>query len=175
MATVLGIGVRIILGPLLLALNLAWWCRVWNAWFGFERDWPEFMFGWLGLSTMFLAMLSGGAGAALLTWAACDILVAIEPNLPLDYRLPFGAGGASLFVLPFLPYYRKRRRFRSVMSAMSARCGKCDYPLRGLRIVYGRIRCPECGHVNSARTVMKRFQHDKRVLEASQKEPWSLS
>jgi len=60
------------------------------------------------------------------------------------------------------------------MESISPRCEKCDYALRGLTIVRGRIRCPECGHVNNARAIVRRFRHDKPLLQTSRKEPWEF-
>lgn len=162
-------------GTVLVALCLAWWWTYWNAWFGFRRRWPAWVIGRLGILVMFLAGMSGFAGAMLLAWTCYDLLHGVGLRLPIN-QISFscGASMASFPASSLGMYYWMRHRFRRVMRIMAPRCVRCGYALRGLPVSYGRIRCPECAHINSARAVVKRFRHEKRLFKASRDEPWDV-
>lgn len=167
---------RTILGLLLAALTVTYWRWVWSVFFGLDSRWPSLWVGWRGLLVMFGVVLCGMLGVGMLAWVCANLLVAVRIKITCaPIELALAAGWAGTLVFPTALYYWTRRQFRSVMATMSPRCEQCDYSLRGLPIRRGHIRCPECGHRNHARTVLKRFQHDRRVLAASKKEPWDLS
>jgi hypothetical protein len=176
---IVGYIVRLAFGFALLVPWFACNYSLWNAWFGLSKK-PVGALAGAGATFVwfFLAMVAA-AGAALIAWVCGDILTRIDPGiahaLELGIWVYIATGyGVSFFAIPIPIYYWKRREFRRLMENLSPRCEKCDYALRGLRIVRGRIRCPECGQANAVRAVVDRFRHDKRVLQADRKELWEI-
>lgn len=146
--------------------------RLQNQFFGLSKITSRFETGKLGLAILFATMLAGMTGCYLLFRALTDALVRIVPKLTVPPNFGFAAIIVWLFGVPVVVYAVKRHQFRCALQHMSPRCERCGYALRGLSVVHGRIRCPECGAEEDAREIVNRFRHEKRVLEAD-RDPWS--
>lgn len=111
---------------------------------------------WVALSALQHAMLICG-------WPARHTLSNLE-------RMWSGAGATGLCTLAI--WKAKQHRFRKGLADDMPGCAQCGYSLRGLPIVSGSIRCPECGGVQSIREIINRYRAKRRKLEAVDDEPW---
>ena len=146
--------------------------RLQNQFFGFSKITSRFETGKLGLAILFASMLAGMTGSYLLFCALTDALVRIVPKLTVSPDFGLATVTVWSFGVPLVVYAVKRHQFRCALQHKSPRCEQCGYVLRGLSVVQGRIRCPECGAEENARDLVNRFRHEKRVLEAD-RDPWS--
>jgi len=163
---------------LLIALGLALIVPHWALWnacfselFGFRVGFSRYSYGVLGAALMFLCLGAAAVGGAIIMWRAAPLADVACPVLLLgsDNRM-----GASLvfgflvgILIPNVLYYPKRRQFLRWMEIASPHCEQCGYALRGLRVVMGRVRCPECGHTADARSIVEQYRHAKGVQEVS--------
>ncbi|MBU0616513.1 MAG: hypothetical protein KKI02_02225 [Planctomycetes bacterium] len=181
MGLIAGYIVRLALGVAFLAPWFMFTRHTWSEWFGLEGKSTARFIGFDAWGFFPWVLLGGGAvvGGTLIAWVGCDILTRIDPRLAvtlgLDIRFYLAGGfGLSHLVIPLSVYCWKCHQFRRLMETGSPRCEKCDYALRGLGIKHGRIRCPECGHKNAARDVVRQFRHDKRILKHARKKLWEM-
>ena len=50
-------------------------------------------------------------------------------------------------------------------------CEQCGYILKGLPKFKGRIRCPECGHSETIRSIALRWRHEKKAKKNVEENP----
>lgn len=50
-------------------------------------------------------------------------------------------------------------------------CEECGYILKGLPKLKSKIRCPECGHSETIRSIALRLRHEKKVKKAVEENP----
>ena len=163
--------VLLLVGCLLAIPYWAFWTSLFNEWFGVARGFSRFGYGLGGLAIMFLCMLAADFGGATVAWTLAALAGRLSPSLSLERKdqiaVSFVFGCAIVILVPLAVYHHKRRRFRRLMDVMTPHCVKCGYPMRGLRVVMGRIRCPECGQTQSAREIVRQFQHARQVYRSS--------
>lgn len=161
----------IAIGLTLIVPHWALWNACFDELFGFRVGFSRYSYGVLGFALMFLCLGAASVGGAIIMWRAAPLADRVCPALLVgsDNRM-----GASLvfgflvgILIPNVLYYPKRHQFLRLMEIASPRCEQCGYALRGLRVVMGRVRCPECGRIAEARSIVEQYRHAKRVQEAS--------
>jgi hypothetical protein len=156
---------------------VAYSVHVQNDFYGWaRRSYFSWATGWswgfvLGFVLLTAGVMLAGGGFGLIFWSIVDLGKRLGITLPIDNWDLGGAGFVCVFVSYGLIGRWKQRRFLRLMELESPRCRKCEYALRGLRPRRGQIRCPECGHVESVKSVVKRFERHKRRAEIDRKFP----
>ena len=92
----------------------------------------------------------------------------MEP--PLSFPGCLAIAWISVFGSSAIFLWLKRLRFLRRPLRGQPRCDRCDYCLRGLSRSHGSVRCPECDHEESDRSIVRRARHEKntaRVLRAA--------
>jgi DNA-directed RNA polymerase subunit RPC12/RpoP len=142
--------------------------RIQDFFYGLIRRPQAPWFEWVAALVLGLAFLLASLGGIYVCMSLQDLL--ILTSLPLPYitspHLCVPVSFAAAIVLPIAIWKWKQRRFLRLMNKAAPRCAKCGYALRGLRVQSGGIHCPECGHREWARSVVTRFQEEKRKAKA---------
>jgi len=170
---VVNVGLLVAVGAFLVVACWWYWHRLFGFWFGIGPPLGRGAHGLLGFVILFLATVSGMAGVTMLVWACFAIAFLADPARPAKecgvIAMMIGvAGGIGLSIAEF---FWQRHRVRLLIELACPRCGECDYPLRGLKVRGGTVRCPECGALQDVRDACERLRHRRRTLDASSR--WS--
>ncbi len=72
---------------------------------------------------------------------------------------------AYVTIAAFAIRRHKWRRLQQRLDVAKLRCTRCRYPIRGLSVRHGRVRCPECGDEQRIRDIVRQYGYEKWIHE----------
>ncbi len=161
---ILGFAFGVVLVTPWLAYNI----HTQNVFFGFKKSLQIEKYAYLYLFLMFVFMCAGGIGFGFLIYKGIRILRYF--GFLFDFGLLFTdcimVGYGCTLISGLMIAKWKQKKFFNFLKDDLPICEKCGYIIKGLPKLKGCIRCPECGHRESIRSVATRWRHEKKSKRA---------
>lgn len=162
-----------ILGAVVVALWFLANIHFQNTYFGFKKNLPIELYQKTCFCIWFLLMFCSPVGFASMLYYGYIILRAL--GLPFNIELRFVEclmiGFGCMMLSSFIIGKWKQKQFFLLVKDDLPQCDQCGYILKGLPKLKGRIRCPECGHSETIRSIALRWRHEKKSKKNIEENP----